>query len=165
MELSLDNFQQAEHIFGRTLLSIPNVELWTAYLDYIRRRNGLNDPTGQARQVVNQSYEFVLENIGQDRDSGQIWHDYIQFLKTGPGQIGGSSWQDQQKVDVLRKAYQRAICIPIPNLHSLWREYDQFEQSLNKATVSGNHRIVDGKKFINPYNRLESSSRSDRLRT
>ena len=130
-----------------------------------RRRNGLNDPTGQARQVVNQSYEFVLENIGQDRDSGQIWHDYIQFLKTGPGQIGGNSWQDQQKVDVLRKAYQRAICIPIPNLHSLWREYDQFEQSLNKATVSGNHRIVDGKKFINPYNRLESSSRSDRLRT
>ncbi|RYP61583.1 hypothetical protein DL770_009760 [Monosporascus sp. CRB-9-2] len=135
MELSLDNFQQAEHIFGRTLLTIPDVGLWTAYLDYIRRRNDLNDPTGQARQVVNQSYEFVLDNIGQDRDAGQIWHDYIQFLKSGPGQIGGSNWQDQQKVDGLRKAYQRAICIPMANLHSLWREYDQFEQSLNKATA------------------------------
>lgn len=141
MELSLDNFQQAEQIFGRTLLTIPDVELWTAYLDYIRRRNDLNDPSGQTRQVVNQSYEFVLENIGQDRDAGQIWHDYIHFLKTGPGQIGGNSWQDQQKVDLLRKAYQRAICIPMANLHSLWREYDQFEQSLNKATVR--HLLVD----------------------
>ena len=73
MELSLDNFQQAEHIFGRTLLSIPDVELWTAYLDYIRRRNGLNDPTGQARQVVNQSYEFVLESEATAGKTNRRW--------------------------------------------------------------------------------------------
>ncbi|KAI0878295.1 hypothetical protein GGS24DRAFT_508742 [Hypoxylon argillaceum] len=134
MELSLDNFPQAEGIFSRTLFAVPHVQLWTAYLNYVRRRNDLNDSSGQARQTVSQAYEFVLNNIGQDRDAGTIWQDYISFIKSGPGQLGGTSWQDQQKMDLLRKAYQRAICIPIANLNIFWKEYDQFELGLNKMT-------------------------------
>ncbi|KAI1385412.1 uncharacterized protein F4822DRAFT_412975 [Hypoxylon trugodes] len=139
MELSYDNTAEAESIFNRTLLAIPNVQLWTWYLNYIRRRNDLSDPTGKARQIVNQAYEFVLNTIGQDRDASSIWQDYIQFIKTGPGQIGGTGWQDQQKMDVLRKAYQRAIAIPMANVNVLWKEYDQFEMGLNKMT---------GRKFL-----------------
>jgi len=134
MELSLNNFMPAEAIFGKCLLGNPSVNLWTKYLDYIRRRNDLNDSTGQARQTVSQAYEFVLDNIGLDKDSGKIWADYIQFIKVGPGTVGGSGWQDQQKMDQLRKAYQRAICVPIANVNTFWREYDQFEMGLNKLT-------------------------------
>ncbi|GAP88546.1 putative mRNA 3 -end-processing protein RNA14 [Rosellinia necatrix] len=134
MELSLDNFPQAEGLFNRTLFAVPHVQLWTAYLNYVRRRNDLNDPSGQARQTVSQAYEFVLNNIGQDRDAGTIWQDYISFIKSGPGQLGGTSWQDQQKMDLLRKAYQRAICVPTANLNIFWKEYDQFELGLNKMT-------------------------------
>jgi cleavage stimulation factor subunit 3 len=115
-------------------LGTPNVELWTKYLDYVRRRNDLSDSTGKARQTVAQAYEFVISNIGLDKDSGKIWADYIQFLKFGPGVVGGSQWQDQQKMDQLRKAYQRAICVPISNVNTLWKEYDQFENGLNKLT-------------------------------
>ncbi|KAK8135461.1 hypothetical protein PG984_003401 [Apiospora sp. TS-2023a] len=136
-ELSLDNFAEAEQIFHRTLMTIPNVQLWTAYLDYIRRRNDLHDGTGLARQTVNSAYEFVLKNIGHDRDSGKVWHDYIQFIKSGPGQIDGKGWQDMQKMDLLRKAYQQAICIPMSNLNILWKEYDQFELGINKVACSG----------------------------
>ncbi|KAI1771469.1 hypothetical protein F4818DRAFT_204595 [Hypoxylon cercidicola] len=139
MELSLDNASEAESIFRRKLQAIPSIQLWTSYLNYVRRRNDLNDTSGRARQIVSQAYEFVLNNIGQDRDSGSIWQDYIQFLRTGPGQVGGTGWQDQQKMDVLRKAYQRAIAIPMGNLNSLWKEYDQFEMGLNKMT---------GRKFL-----------------
>ncbi|KAI0160180.1 hypothetical protein GGR57DRAFT_409234 [Xylariaceae sp. FL1272] len=135
MELNLENFPEAEALFGRTLFSIPHVSMWTAYLDYIRRRNDLlNDPAGQARQTVSQAYEFVLNNIGHDRDAGNIWQDYIAFIKSGPGQVGGNSWQDQQKMDLLRKAYQRAICVPMANLNAFWKEYDSFEMGLNKMT-------------------------------
>ncbi|KAI0404750.1 hypothetical protein F4802DRAFT_219164 [Xylaria palmicola] len=135
MELSLDNFPQAVGIFSRTLFAVPHVKLWTAYLNYIRRRNDLNnDSSGQARQTVSQAYEFVLDNIGQDKDTGTIWQDYIVFIKSGPGQLGGTSWQDQQKMDLLRKAYQRAICVPTTSLNTLWKEYDQFELGLNKMT-------------------------------
>jgi cleavage stimulation factor subunit 3 len=139
MELGMNNFTETERIFGLCLMTTPNVNLWTKYLDYIRRRNDLNDTSGTARQVVAQAYEFVIDNIGCDKDSGRIWSDYIQFIKSGPGQVGGSSWQDQQKMDQLRKAYQRAICVPIQNVNTLWKEYDQFEMGLNKAT---------GRKFL-----------------
>ncbi|KAK3319909.1 hypothetical protein B0T19DRAFT_274538 [Cercophora scortea] len=134
MELGMNNFPEAERIFGKCLMGTPNVNLWTRYLDYIRRRNDLNDSTGQARQTVSQAYEFVIDNIGLDKDSGRIWYEYIQFLKSGPGVVGGSQWQDQQKMDQLRRAYQRAICVPIANVNTLWKEYDEFEMGLNKLT-------------------------------
>ncbi|KAI1815100.1 hypothetical protein GGS20DRAFT_360549 [Poronia punctata] len=151
MELSLDNFAQTEGIFGRTLFSVPHVQLWTAYLNYVRRRNDLSDPSGVARQTVSQAYEFVLNNIGQDRDAGGIWQDYIAFIKSGPGQLGGSSWQDQQKMDLLRKAYQRAICIPMANLNIFWKEYDQFELGLNKMT---------GRKYLQEHSPAYMTARS-----
>lgn len=139
-ELAMDNFGDAERLFGQCLMTVPNIRLWTIYLNYIRRRNDLSsDATGQARQTVTQSYEFVLDHIGVDRDAGDIWQDYIQFIKSGPGQIGGTGWQDQQKMDQMRKAYHRAICIPMSSINNLWKEYDQFEMSLNKVT---------GRKFI-----------------
>ncbi|KAL2268365.1 hypothetical protein VTJ83DRAFT_3211 [Remersonia thermophila] len=134
MELDMNNFPEAELIFNKSLMSTPNVNLWTKYLDYIRRRNDLTDTTGNARQTVARAYEFVIDNIGLDKDSGKIWVEYIQFIKFGPGTVGGSQWQDQQKMDQLRKAYQRAVCVPIANVNTLWKEYDQFEMGLNKLT-------------------------------
>ena len=136
MELQNDDFYRVEQIFTKSLQSIPNVQLWSIYLDYVRRRNNLTtDPSGNARQIVTQAYEFVLQNIGIDKDSGQIWQDFIQFIRSGPGNIGGSGWQDQQKMDSLRKVYQRAICIPTQAVQALWKQYDSFEMGLNKTTV------------------------------
>ncbi|KAB8292902.1 hypothetical protein EYC80_007267 [Monilinia laxa] len=140
MELEYENFSAAEQIFGKSLLTVPNIQLWSVYLNYIRRMNDLNvDPSGSARATVSQAYDFVLANIGIDRDSGKIWQDYIQFIRSAPGSIGGSSWQDQQKMDQLRKVYQRAICVPMSNVNELWKQYDQFEMGLNKMT---------GRKFL-----------------
>lgn len=156
MELGIDNFFGAEQIFGKSLLTVPNVGLWSVYLNYIRRRNDLtNDVTGSARATISQAYDFVLANIGMDRDSGKIWQEYLQFIRSAPGQIGGSSWQDQQKMDQMRKAYQRAVCVPMSNVNALWKEYDQFEMSLNKITVSAMSEHVQtsansdqGRKFL-----------------
>jgi len=136
MELENDQFGAAEQIFGKSLLTVPNIQLWTVYLNYIRRVNDLtNDSTGNARTMVSQAYHFVLANVGVDRDSGTMWQDYIHFINSAPGQIGGNHWQDQQKMDQLRKAYQRAIYIPMSSVNALWKEYDQFEMSLNRTMV------------------------------
>ena len=35
------------------------------------------------RDIVRKSYEFALNHVGQDKESGDIWNDYIQFLKAG----------------------------------------------------------------------------------
>lgn len=137
MEIESDNFSAAEQIFSKSLLTVPNVRLWSVYLNYIRRVNDLtNDATGNARTTVSQAYDFVLANIGIDRESGNIWQEYIQFLKNVPGQLGGNSWQDGQKMDNLRRAYQKAVCVPMSSVSILWKEYDQFEMNLNKMNVS-----------------------------
>jgi len=136
MELEMDDLQKLEGIFQSALMKIQSIPLWSLYLDHVRRRNDiLTDASGQGRQTVSQAYEFVLNHVGHDKDSGKIWQDYIAFIKAGPGTAGGSGWQDAQKMDLLRKAYQRAICVPMDSVSALWKEYDQFEMGLNKTTV------------------------------
>ncbi|TIA24725.1 Suf-domain-containing protein [Aureobasidium pullulans] len=140
MEQDQDDFIRLENIFNMALLKNYNVQLWGIYLDYIRRRNNvMTDTTGQARQTITQAYDFALNLIGSDKDSGSMWQDYINFIKSGPGNPGGNGWQDAQKMDTLRKAYQRAITVPMQATTSLWKEYDSFEMGLNKMT---------GRKFL-----------------
>jgi cleavage stimulation factor subunit 3 len=164
LELGLNNFVEAEQLFGRCLMDTPSVRLWTVYLNYIRRRNDLNnDASGQARKIVSQAYDFVINTIGIDKDSAKIWQDYIQLLRSGPGQIGGGNWQDQQKMDQLRKAYQKAICVPTSAVNTLWKEYDQFETGVNKLTVSvikTHGPLAWDTADPTPRFRVESSSRS-----
>jgi cleavage stimulation factor subunit 3 len=137
MELENDDFGRAEAIFSRTLLASSSVQLWSMYLDYIRRRHNINsDPTGQTRLVVQQAFDFTLSKVGIDKDSGHVWQDYIQFVKSGPGTLGGANWQDQQKGDAVRAAYRRALSIPTRQIHAFWLEYSNFEVSLNKQNVS-----------------------------
>lgn len=140
MELELDDLPRLEAIFNIALLKVQSIDLWNIYLAHIRRRNDIaTDASGQGRQIVSQAYEFVINQVGQDKDSGQLWQDYIAFIKSGPGVPGGSGWQDAQKMDLLRKAYQRAVCVPMSAVTALWKEYDSFEMGLNKMT---------GRKFL-----------------
>lgn len=136
MENEAQNRTALEKIFQRTLLQIPHIQLWSMYLDHIRRHNNITtDASGEARKIIHQAYDLALQHVGLDKDSGKLWLDYVQFIKSGPGIIGGSNWQDQQKMDSLRKIYQRAICVPTQNTNLLWKEYDTFEMGLNKITV------------------------------
>ncbi|KAL8698525.1 MAG: hypothetical protein Q9201_006522 [Fulgogasparrea decipioides] len=152
MENELHHLDAMERIFQKVLLSLPNLQLWSTYLDHVRRLNNvMADPTGNTRQVITQAYELALENIGMDKDSGYLWQEYIQFLKSRPGNVGGSTWQEQQKMDQLRKAYQRAIKIPTQATQSLWKEYDQFEMSINKLT---------GRKFLQEESPAYMTARS-----
>jgi cleavage stimulation factor subunit 3 len=125
-------------LFGKSIAQTGSyVPLYSSYIDFVRRRFNLTtDQTGQNRQTVTQAYEFVLGRVGIDVNAGKLWLDYIEMLKTGPGDAGGSSWQDKQKMDTLRKVYQRAISIPHNATLEIWRDYDKFEMSVNKQTVS-----------------------------
>ncbi|KAJ5793650.1 RNA-processing protein HAT helix [Penicillium paradoxum] len=152
MESELNEFFRLEQIFNRTLLSTPSVQLWSVYLDYIRRRNPLTtDASGQARKTISSAYEMAIQYVGMDKDSGNIWTDYIEFIRSGPGVVGGTGWQDQQKMDLLRKAYQRAIGVPTQAVNALWKEYDQFEMNLNKLT---------GRKFLQEHSPSYMTARS-----
>ena len=133
----MGNKTGVEQIFNRALKKIPDLALWRTYLDHIRRYYNISqDKSGTtASQINHAAYEAVLDAVGIDKDSGKLWQDYIEFIKSGPGVIGQSDWQAQSKMDLLRKAYQRAISIPTQAIEAIWKDYSSFEMGLNKTTV------------------------------
>jgi cleavage stimulation factor subunit 3 len=135
MELENEELTEAERLFERSIGTNFHVGLWSTYINYIRRIHNVTTDSSK-REVITSVYEFVLDNIGIDINSGRIWTDYIEFIKSGPGVLGGRNWEDMQKMDTLRKVYQRAIAVPTNATMEIWREYDKFELTLNKATVS-----------------------------
>lgn len=46
-----------------------------------------------------------------------------------------NTWEEQRKMDSMRRAYQKAVTIPLNNVEYLWKEYDQWENNLNRLTV------------------------------
>ncbi|TFK64019.1 Suf-domain-containing protein [Pluteus cervinus] len=123
-----EHFGEAEELFRRFLRTSPFVDLWKYYLTYVRRLN--TKPAN--RDVIVKSYNFALNHVGQDRESGEIWNDYLQFLKMGEA---SSTWEEQQKMDALRKVYHSAVQIPLDNVEKLWQELEAFETGLNRITA------------------------------
>jgi len=132
-EEAADRKWQMEQIFKKALISVPSVELFSIYVNYVRRRHSMQTgDTSQAYKNIHQTFEFALKSVGTDKDSGNLWQEYINFLRAGPGTVGGSGWQDSQKMDTLRDAYGKALSVPTSAIQSLWKEYDAFETGINK---------------------------------
>ena len=114
---------------------MPNVALWKGYLDHIRRMLPLGGEEGPAhREQIIQGFKMTFEHIGIDPDAGDLWREYIDFVKDGPGNVSGQGWQDLQKVDLLRQVYQQATKLPHGELVKLWKEYEAFEMNIHKQT-------------------------------
>ncbi|KXT16419.1 hypothetical protein AC579_5138 [Pseudocercospora musae] len=134
MENDLDERDQVAVMLNESLMNLPNVDIWKFYLDHVRRALPLiNDTSGQNRGEILKAFELTLDHVGIDPDAGIIWSEYIEFIKDGPGRIGETGWQDLQKQDTLRKAYQRAVKLPHSDFMRLWKEYETFEMGLHKA--------------------------------
>ena len=37
----------------------------------------------EARGVIGKSFEFALAHVGMDREAGELWKEYIGFLRAG----------------------------------------------------------------------------------
>ncbi|KAJ7735126.1 Suf-domain-containing protein, partial [Mycena maculata] len=128
--LQKNDYSDAEELLNKYLRTSTSVELWRYYLTYVRRVNTGTGPT--TREVVRKAFDFALNHIGQDRDSGSIWAEYIQFLDSAETT---TTWETQQKMDSLRKVYHKAVQIPLDNIEKLWGDYEAFESGLNKITA------------------------------
>ncbi|WFD33538.1 mRNA 3'-end-processing protein rna14 [Malassezia cuniculi] len=139
LELGQSNFAQVDAIFVRSLRTTLSIDLWKFYLAYTRRVNPLppftgeeNSPRDQTQRVLEGAYEFALKYVGWHHESGDIWQDYIALVRS---RETSGSWQEGQKMDQLRRIFQRAVAVPIDNVEAIWREYDAYESGLNKVTA------------------------------
>lgn len=99
---------------------------------------------------------------GADIASGPVWMDYISFLKSLPvclvnlpclvhflvhnlvplfisfGQIQlqtGNLQEETHRMTNVRKVYQKAIVTPTHHIEQLWRDYENFENSVSRQLV------------------------------
>jgi cleavage stimulation factor subunit 3 len=84
----------------------------------------------ESRETVRKSYEYALTHCGYDKDARILWDEYILFLKDASA---ATTFEEQQKNDLLRKAYHRAVQIPLRDVEEVWSELEAFEMSLNKT--------------------------------
>ncbi len=127
-----------EEIFGKSLLSTHNsIDLWRLYLKYVRQTNAFvaaeeAQEQKNKKNLVLKAFETAVAAVGFSHLSGALWSDYIAFAKEVPAD---SFYEEQQKMDSLRKIYHRAISIPNSHLEIIWKEYDAFENGLNSLTA------------------------------
>ncbi|KAF7313210.1 CFIA complex component [Mycena kentingensis (nom. inval.)] len=140
-----DDRKEAETLLRDYLRTSPCVDIWRCYLDYVRCT--IQQGT-QSRETLRKAYDFALSHIGQDRDSGFIHSAYIKFLS----EADTTTTRDaQERMDAIRKAYHRAVQIPLDNVEELWSDLEAFENGLNKITA---------KKFIGDLREGHMQARS-----
>lgn len=101
---------------------------------------------------------------GADIAAGPLWMEYIAFLKSLPVRDvslivqfalislpsvvsafvqfsykmvlqAQTSLEETQRMTAVRKAYQKAIVTPTNHIEQLWRDYENFENSVSRALV------------------------------
>ena len=118
-----------DSLFEASLIKVPYVPLWELYLRYVKR---VNAEKQDANTIATQAYEFALSHIQSDIQSGPIWQEFIQFLEQLPA---ANQWEQQHKMDEIRRVYRKAVALPLSNIEALWRAYNSFENSISRTTA------------------------------
>ncbi|EPS60767.1 hypothetical protein M569_14035, partial [Genlisea aurea] len=126
--MAVNNDEATRQIFSRCLLICLHVPLWRCYMHFIRK---VNDKKGlEGQEETKKAFEFMLNYVGVDITSGPVWMEYIAYLKSLPAQ---TTIEESQRMTTIRKTYQRAIVMPTSHLEQLWRDYENFENSVSRA--------------------------------
>lgn len=82
LELLNENYQQVTDIFGRTLSSIPDLELWQKYVGYIKKTRLNREDKKKAKQDITKAFSIAVERVGLDINSADLWLEYANFMRT-----------------------------------------------------------------------------------
>lgn len=128
----VNNDDAIKQIFSRCLLNCLQIPLWRCYIRFIRNVNDRKGVEGQ--EETRKAYDFMLSYVGADIASGPVWMEYIAFLKSMPAL---TTQDESQRMTAVRKAYQKAILTPTHHIEQLWKDYENFENSVSRALAKG----------------------------
>mmetsp|Transcript_31967 Transcript_31967/g.62536 ORF Transcript_31967/g.62536 Transcript_31967/m.62536 type:complete len:797 (+) Transcript_31967:3-2393(+) len=126
-EMKAGNLEHVEKLFERCLLDVLEVQLWTTYIKYIQVVK-----KGQESELT-EAFEFVLKHLGSDFNAGPLWYQYAEMVKN---EEETNEYETQDKNQLLRKIYQRAVCVPTNLIEKLWKDYDIFEHSFENKQLA-----------------------------
>ncbi|XVE68511.1 hypothetical protein DITRI_Ditri09bG0073900 [Diplodiscus trichospermus] len=131
-QLAANNDDATKQIFSRCLLNCLDVPLWRCYIRFIRKVNDKKGVEGQ--EETRKAFDFMLSYVGPDIASGPLWMEYIAFLKSLPA---ANPQEESQRMTAVRKAYQKAIVTPTLHIEQLWKDYENFENSVSRQLAKG----------------------------
>lgn len=127
-ELNRGEFNNVVQLFAKCLPNTNDVELCRTYVSYVRRVNDVITGGEKARSTVVLAFDFAINKVGIDTDSAELWTDYLEFFKSW---TPSSSWEQQQKNDLIRKLYKRCLVIPTSKVESMWSDYTKWENDVS----------------------------------
>lgn len=133
VESAINDHHKVSALFARCLRSVQSFDLFSIYLKFIRRTYK-DTQDSHSREIMGQAFKFVLVGIENDKNAGQIWLEYISFLRQS--QVN-SSFEEQKKHEEIRTAYQRAVSSPISNIKQLWKDWETFEHGVDRSKAKG----------------------------
>ncbi|CAD6270940.1 unnamed protein product [Miscanthus lutarioriparius] len=102
------------------------------YINFIRR---INDKRGsEGLDETKKAFDFMLNYVGNDAASGPVWMEYINLLKSMPAV---TPHEESHRMTTVRKVYQKAILIPTNHVEQLWKDYENFENSVSRTLAKG----------------------------
>ncbi|EOY19416.1 Tetratricopeptide repeat-like superfamily protein isoform 1 [Theobroma cacao] len=137
-QMAVNNDDATKQIFSRCLLNCLQIPLWRCYIRFIRKVNDKKGVEGQ--EETRKAFDFMLGYVGADIGSGPVWMEYIAFLKSLPHKMvlqAANTQEESQRMTAVRKAYQKAIVTPTHHVEQLWKDYENFENSVSRQLAKG----------------------------
>ncbi|KAK9671320.1 hypothetical protein RND81_12G021600 [Saponaria officinalis] len=131
-QMAANNDDATKQIFSRCLLNCLQVPLWKCYIRFIKKVNEKKGFEGQ--EETRKAFDFMLNYVGADIASGPVWMEYISFLRSLPVH---SAQEETQRMSAVRKTYQKAIVTPTHHVEQLWKDYENFENSVSRVLAKG----------------------------
>ena len=79
--------EAVSEIFSGCLRDVLAPELWLVYVNYAKATNE-NGTTEEGARAIKAAFEYCVDHVGEDVESGKIWEEYIDFVKgVSPGFI------------------------------------------------------------------------------
>ena len=79
--------EAVSEIFSRCLRDVLAPELWLVYVNYAKATNE-NGTTEEGARAIKAAFEYCVDHVGEDVESGKIWEEYVDFVKgVSPGFI------------------------------------------------------------------------------
>ncbi|XP_048227548.1 cleavage stimulation factor subunit 77 isoform X2 [Ricinus communis] len=128
--MAVNNDDATRQIFSRCLLNCLQVPLWRCYIRFIRKVNDRKGVEGQ--EETRKAFDFMLGYV--DIAAGPVWMEYITFLKSLPAL---NAQEESQRMTAVRKVYQKAIVTPTHHVEQLWKDYENFENSVSRQLAKG----------------------------
>ncbi|XP_074287176.1 cleavage stimulation factor subunit 77 [Silene latifolia] len=131
-QMAVNNDDATKQIFSRCLLNCLQVPLWRCYIRFIKKVNEKKGFDGQ--EETRKAFDFMLNYVGMDIAAGPVWIEYISLLKSLPVH---SAQEETQRMSTVRKTYQKAIVTPTHHVEQLWKDYENFENSVSRVLAKG----------------------------